>query len=106
MNAQKILRIAHGLMPASIALMVAGVYVGFIDHQAWSLQAQVGAHIGIMLGAALLKLSYVMYLNASKHLPANTCESTILRQLTTERAGRSLASGNLRDRNTSAPELR
>ena len=71
MNAQKILRIAHGLMPASIALMVAGVYVGFIDHQAWSLQAQVGAHIGIMLGAALLKLSYVMYLNASKHLRIN-----------------------------------
>lgn len=71
MNAQKILRIAHGLMPASIAMMVVGAYVGFIDHQAWSLQAQVVAHIGIMLGAALLKLSYVMYLNASKHLGIN-----------------------------------
>lgn len=66
-----LLRVAKYLMPASIATMMVGGYVGFVDHSAWSLQAQVLAHISIMLGAGLLKLSYVMHLNASKHLGIN-----------------------------------
>ena len=58
-------------MPLSIAMMLVGAYVGFIDHEHWSLAAQVFAHVGILLGAAMLKLSYVMHLNASKHLGVN-----------------------------------
>ncbi len=73
---QKLLRIANTLMPASIAMMLAGAYVGFIDHDNWSLTAQVLAHIGLMLGAGFLKLGYVMHLNASTQLevgvPAET----------------------------------
>ncbi len=71
MKPSKILRIANQLMPLSVAMMLVGAYIGFIDHENWSLLAQVIAHVGIMLGAALLKLSYVMHLNASKHLGIN-----------------------------------
>jgi len=68
---KSVLRIAKILIPASIAAMLVGGYIGFVDHSAWSLQVQVLAHISIMLGAGLLKLSYVMHLNASKHLGIN-----------------------------------
>lgn len=71
MAPEQILKIANRLMPLATAMMLVGVYVGFIDHAHWSLLAQVIAHVGIMIGAALLKLSYVMHLNASKHLGIN-----------------------------------
>ena len=67
----RILQYANYLMPAAVLVMLAGAYIGFVDHTAWTLQAQVLAHIGIMLGAGLLKLSYVMHLNASMHLGIN-----------------------------------
>ncbi len=65
------LRIAGYLIPLSIAIMIVAGYIGFIDHDAWSLEAQVVAHISMMLGAGFLKLSYVMHLNASMHLGIN-----------------------------------
>ena len=68
---EHIRRLAAKLMPASIAVMLIGAWIGFVDHQDWSLQTQVLAHISLMLGAAFLKLSYVMHLNASKHLGIN-----------------------------------
>ncbi len=68
---KRILRAAEWLMPLSIATMLVAGYIGFVGHDVWSLQAQVVAHISIMLGAGLLKLSYVMYLNASMHLGIN-----------------------------------
>lgn len=71
MNSGTVLRIANKLMPFSIFMMVAGAYIGFVDHAAWSLLSQVIAHISVLLGAFLLKISYVMHLNASKHLNLN-----------------------------------
>ena len=71
MHPEKQLRIANSLMPTSIITMLLGAYVGFIDHENWSLQAQVTAHISVLLGAVFLKLSYVLHLNASKHLEIN-----------------------------------
>ena len=68
---KRILGIAQYLMPLSLATILVAGYIGFVDHDAWSLQAQVGAHISIMLGAGLLKLSYMIYLNASMHLGIN-----------------------------------
>ncbi len=68
---KKALRVAEWLMPLSIATVLVSGYIGFVDHDAWSLQAQVVAHISIMLGAGFLKSSYVMYLNASMHLGIN-----------------------------------
>ena len=63
-----IYRTANLLLPASILVMLGGAYVGFIGHEAFTLSQQVTAHISIMLGALVLKVGYVMHLNASKHL--------------------------------------
>lgn len=82
MTQHQVLTIANRLMPFSVALMLVGAYVGFIDHEHWSLGAQVIAHVGIMLGAALLKLSYVMHLNASKHLGINDFAPAIVERST------------------------
>ena len=71
MHPKKILQIANRFMPLSVAMMLVGAYIGYVDHAAWSLQVQVVAHISILLGAILLKVSYVMHLNASKHLAIN-----------------------------------
>ena len=71
MKSATVLRIANRLMPLSVLMMLVGAYIGFIDHAAWSLQLQVIAHINVLLGAVLLKVSYVMHLNASKHLQIN-----------------------------------
>lgn len=68
---KRILRISEWLMPLSIATILVAGYIGFVDHDAWSLSAQIAAHISIMLGAGFLKLSYMMYLNASMHLGIN-----------------------------------
>ena len=68
---KRVLRVSEWLMPLSIATILVAGYIGFVDHDAWSLSAQVVAHISIMLGAAFLKLSYMMYLNASMHLGIN-----------------------------------
>ena len=71
MDSERLLRIANSLIPASFFIMLLGAYIGFIDYANWSLQAQVCAHIAVLLGAASLKVSYVMHLNASKHLGVN-----------------------------------
>ncbi|TQV87037.1 hypothetical protein [Aliikangiella coralliicola] len=71
MPAKKLYRIANTIIVLSIVMMASGAYVGFIDHEAFSIPQQVIAHISIMLGAGFLKLSYVMHLNASKHLGIN-----------------------------------
>lgn len=68
---KSILRVTEFLMPAAIVIMLVGGYIGFVAPDAWPLQAQVLAHISIMLGAVFLKLSYVMHLNASMHLGIN-----------------------------------
>ena len=68
---KKSLILANRMMPVSLAMVLVGIYIGFIDHEAWTLQAQVIAHISTMLGAGFLKLSYVMHLNASKQLAIN-----------------------------------
>ncbi len=68
---KKALKVAEWLMPISVATMMVAGYIGFVDHDAWSLQTQIVAHICIMLGAGFLKLSYMLYLNASMHLGIN-----------------------------------
>ena len=71
MDPKRLLRIANLLMPASLFIMLLGAYIGFIDHNNWPLTAQVFAHIAVLLGAVSLKVSYVIHLNASKHLGVN-----------------------------------
>ena len=68
---RNLLKLAHKIIMISISIMIAGIYIGFIDHDNWSLTAQVMAHVGTMLSAATLKLGYVMHLTASKHLSIN-----------------------------------
>ena len=64
-------QLANALITLSFIIMAAAIYVGFVDHQSFSIPQQVVAHISIMIGAALLKLSYVLRLNASFHLIIN-----------------------------------
>jgi len=71
MAPQTILKLSYRVMAASIVALAVGIYIGFIDHAHWSIASQVVAQVGIMLGAGFLKLGYVMYLNASKHLGIN-----------------------------------
>lgn len=71
MNARTLKRLAAFLIPSALAAMAAGAYVGFVAHDNFSLQAQVVAHIATLLGAVVLKLSYVLHLNACKHLQIN-----------------------------------
>lgn len=71
MPTTKLYLIANIIIGISIAMMVIGGYVGFVDHEAFTIPQQVLAHISIMLGAGFLKLSYVMRLNASMHLRIN-----------------------------------
>ncbi len=50
------------LMTAAVALLLVGIWTGFvIDHQL-SIPQQVAAHILIMLAGGLLKLGYVLRL--------------------------------------------
>lgn len=71
MSIKKVYSLANGIIVLSFVMMVVGAYVGFVDHDAFTLGQQVIAHISIMIGAGLLKLSYVMRLNASMHLKIN-----------------------------------
>lgn len=71
MSAKKLYTIANSIIAVSFLMMIIGAYVGFVDHDAFTISQQVVAHISIMLGAGFLKLSYVMRLNASKHLKIN-----------------------------------
>ncbi|MCW8875552.1 MAG: hypothetical protein OQJ89_08410 [Kangiellaceae bacterium] len=71
MSAKRVYTLANGIIALSFMMMIAGAYVGFVDHDAFTIPQQVVAHISIMVGAGLLKLSYVMRLNASLHLKIN-----------------------------------
>jgi len=71
MSIKKVYSLANIVIGISFVMMVVGAYVGFVDHDAFTLTQQVIAHISIMVGAGLLKLSYVMRLNASMHLRIN-----------------------------------
>ncbi|MEP1741697.1 MAG: transmembrane sensor/regulator PpyR [Kangiellaceae bacterium] len=62
---------ANVIIAISFSLIGAGIFVGFVEHLTFTIPQQVLAHISIMLGAGFLKLSYVMRLNASKHLGIN-----------------------------------
>ena len=71
MSTKKLYSVANAIISLSFVMMIAGAYVGFVDHDAFTIPQQVIAHISIMVGAGLLKLSYVMRLNASLHLKIN-----------------------------------
>ena len=71
MSIRKVYALANIIIGISFLMMLLGAYVGFVDHDAFTIPQQVVAHISIMIGAGLLKLSYVMRLNASMHMGIN-----------------------------------
>ena len=71
MKPEKLYTLANLIITISFAMMMLGTYIGFVDHEAFTIPQQVLGHISIMVGAGLLKLSYVMRLNASMHLKIN-----------------------------------
>ena len=71
MEARTLNRIATVFMPLSLGTMTIGAYVGFAAHDTFALQAQVGAHISILLGAAALTLSCILHLITGKQLEIN-----------------------------------
>jgi hypothetical protein len=71
MDARNLKVIGKALMGLSTGTMLVGAYVGFIAPDTFAIPTQVAAHISILLGAVTLKFSYIMHLNACKHLGVN-----------------------------------
>jgi len=68
MKAQNYYVLGSILLVAAISIMSIGVYIGFFDHSSYTIPQQIVAHIGIMFGAGILKLSYVIRLASTQHI--------------------------------------
>jgi hypothetical protein len=68
MKAQSYYELGSILLVAAISIMSIGVYIGFFDHSSYTIPQQIVAHIGIMFGAGILKLGYVIRLAATQHI--------------------------------------
>lgn len=67
-NAQRTHAFGNALMAVGLLLLVLGVFGGYVVDTRLALSLQVLAHLQVIVGPTLIKVGYVMQINARQRL--------------------------------------